>query len=367
MRTLIALLALLLLFCPEAFATSDAFPPTTRAPAISDYFPEGPVHTYYCAPGGSNSTGDGSINNPWMDLEGANGTVRAGDLIYLRAGEYKTHRYAHYAMGTNKLNQDGAPDRPIIITNYPNEQAQFNTVLYQSVTTANGAADGTTIIDTNIPAEYQGLSRGSIRILSGEHTDRRKAFNSTAGGVYSLIQDRNNDPFPTMIPAGTSYRVEADTWQLTLNGDYQKLIGTKLHDGRYGIQIHGGMTFTASVGGQISGVEFIQGTSNGGDLNPAMLSVPLTGGSHDLVVSHNYFHDSENTDSQADRMSGVLFFDVYNATVEYNLFENMIELGGGGAIKQKDQYFGTTIRYNKFIHCSLGVRFGGQGLYNRDQ
>lgn len=83
MRTLFALLALLLLFCPEAFATSDEFTPTTRAPAVNDYFSEDPVHTYYCASGGSNSSGDGSINNPWMDLEGANVNKGTASFIYL--------------------------------------------------------------------------------------------------------------------------------------------------------------------------------------------------------------------------------------------------------------------------------------------
>jgi hypothetical protein len=44
--------------------------------------------TYFLSPTGSDSTGNGSINNPWFTLNKAWTVVSAGDIVYMRGGDY---------------------------------------------------------------------------------------------------------------------------------------------------------------------------------------------------------------------------------------------------------------------------------------
>ena len=44
--------------------------------------------TYYLSPSGSDTTGDGSIGNPWFSLNKAWQSVVAGDTVYMRGGTY---------------------------------------------------------------------------------------------------------------------------------------------------------------------------------------------------------------------------------------------------------------------------------------
>lgn len=50
-----------------------------------------PVTTavYYLAPDGNDTTGDGSINNPWFTFGKANDVVQPGDTVYIRGGIYR--------------------------------------------------------------------------------------------------------------------------------------------------------------------------------------------------------------------------------------------------------------------------------------
>jgi len=363
-------LVILISLVNVVYSVSDSFPPSVDPPTVEDFL-SSPSNVYYCAPWGNNTFGNGNSSNPWMDLEGANSNVGAGDLIYLRGGEYKTRVYVNYGRSSNNIQDDGTKSEPIVITNYPNEQARFNTVLYTSITTAD-AVNGTYIIDSNIPSEYSDLDHASIRILNGNHTDERKAISVIQGNniEFKIDVPNKNEPFPEAIPVGTQYQMEADTWQLSLNGHNQKLIGTKLNNGSYGIYFKGGMSITNHANFQISGVEFEQGTSNSGDFNPGMISSPFNAEStrrnENTTISHNYFHDSKNTDSEADRMCGIRFFTVYNSTIEYNVFENMLETSTGATVNHKDRIYGSSIRYNKFINDRISITFQGQNDFAQD-
>ncbi len=142
-------------------------------------------------------------------------------------------------------------------------------------------------------------------------------------------------------------------WSLTLDGDYQKLIGTKVGS-QFGIQITGGISVRTNFC-RVSGVEFIGGTSNGGDLNPAMLSVPLLSGCEGLHISHNFFHNSKFVLVEK-RMGCVRFFDSKNALVEYNLFKDNLELADC-PVNFKDATQDAIVRYNTFINCRGGVLY----------
>jgi len=268
------------LFTSNVFAGSDIFPKIIPAPTIT--IPSS-NNIYYCSPSGDNNTGNGSISNPWLDLIGANsgGTgspVSLGALIYLRGGRYPSYSIVNFSRSQNILSRSGSSTNPIVITNYPGEIAEWNSV--------------NTI------------------------------------------------------------------WSLTLDGSYQKLIGTKVGSS-YGIKVIGGISIRGD-NCQVSGVEFIGGTSNGGDGNPAMLSQPLRTYYSDILVSHNYFHDSAFQIS-GHRMVCVRFFSTTNAVLEYNIFEDNSELYQGGCIYFKDMTNNATIRYNKFMNSAGGISYSVQG------
>lgn len=273
LRPILAALTILITLCNQAAAESDLFPASISPPSPIDFSPN-PSHIYYCSPSGSNSSGDGSFDNPWVDMIGASSHVGPGDIIYLRGGTYPAYPYVNFSRSQNIISVSGTSNQPIVITNYPGEIAKWNS---------------------------------------------------------------------------------ADTiWSLTLDGDFQKLIGTKVGS-QYGIQITGGISVRANDI-QVSGVEFIGGTNNGGDLNPAMLSVPLNEGCDNLIISHCFFHDSKHQ-SSASRMACIRFFRNTNSIIEYNVFLNNWELKDCACVYYKDNTRNSTVRYNKFINSEKGVQY----------
>lgn len=126
-RSFVTLL-LLGLFANTALGVSNPFPATVAPPTPGVLLPT-PVATKYCSPSGSNTTGNGSIGSPWLDLRGAQtggaGTpVAAGNLLYLRGGTYPDAG-GDWANSNNKLSINGTSENPIVITNYPGEIAVF--------------------------------------------------------------------------------------------------------------------------------------------------------------------------------------------------------------------------------------------------
>jgi uncharacterized repeat protein (TIGR02059 family) len=71
--------------------------------------------TYYLAPSGSDASGDGSITSPWFTLNKAWAVAKAGDIVYLRGGEYM------YTVQQTLSNKSGSAGNLIKIWAYPGE------------------------------------------------------------------------------------------------------------------------------------------------------------------------------------------------------------------------------------------------------
>jgi len=151
----------------------------------------------------------------------------------------------------------------------------------------------------------------------------------------------------------------SQTTAITLAGEYQKLIGTKVSTA-YGWQINGGASFDDSANNsQVSGVHFRLGGTYGS--NPAMLTYPHnTTTIQNLVIRHNRFEDSQHNGSE-NRMVCIRFFTTQNTIVEYNIFEDNSELYQGGCIYFKDATADAIVRYNKFINSAGGIGYCVQG------
>lgn len=124
------------LFCSIGYAASDLFPVYRGAPNYTTYFADGePNNTYYCSPSGSNSSGNGTMRNPWFDLRGAQGTVRAGNLILFRGGTYRgiTNGGGSW-YSANRLTTTGTSNDYIVFKNYPGEKPIFENLGYFSMT-----------------------------------------------------------------------------------------------------------------------------------------------------------------------------------------------------------------------------------------
>ncbi len=85
----------------DAVSHSDSYQSCIRKPA------------YFVAPNGSD-TQDGSFERPWRSLEKACANLKAGDHLYLREGIY------YEALN---LEKSGTAQKPISISNYPEEHA----------------------------------------------------------------------------------------------------------------------------------------------------------------------------------------------------------------------------------------------------
>lgn len=165
-------LFLILLLISGLYATSDIFPPSADRPVIADFLPS-PNNTYYCATTGNNSTGDGSIGNPWLDLRGATtggaGTaIAAGDLLYLRGGTYPDTEASdsEYSRSLNSLEIDGTSGNPIVVTNYPGEIAEWDDQDTWSLTLRG---DYLYLVGTMVGSSYGIVIDGGMTVHEGDY------------------------------------------------------------------------------------------------------------------------------------------------------------------------------------------------------
>jgi len=100
------------MWCALALALMVMFAVPTAASAAS----------IYVSPSGSDTTGDGSIGNPYRTLDRAALDAVAGDTVYARGGVYLATRHAS---GTG-IQAIGAAGNPITFKNYPGESPIFD-------------------------------------------------------------------------------------------------------------------------------------------------------------------------------------------------------------------------------------------------
>ena len=93
-------------------------------PLIIFSFNTNACNTWYVSPTGDNTTGDGSINKPYLTINKASTSSSPCDTIYLRGGTY----YAPYTMAVSK---SGTFSAPITIANYPGEYPIIDNTGYQ--------------------------------------------------------------------------------------------------------------------------------------------------------------------------------------------------------------------------------------------
>lgn len=117
MRRSIIPLIMLVLAPLWAWAASDSFPAYEAAPAYTSYFADGaPNNVYHIRTTGSDSTGDGSFEDAWASLAGAQGTATAGDLVLFHEGNYDNfNNGAHSWYSTNYLQTAGTASERIVI------------------------------------------------------------------------------------------------------------------------------------------------------------------------------------------------------------------------------------------------------------
>lgn len=123
MNKIIKLFILLLILSTLLLSLSDTFPPSRSLSTPDDYITT-PSDTFYCSPTGNNSTGNGSISTPWLDLRGASG-ISAGDIIMFRGGTYPTAPESWSDGSENQINVDGTSSNYIVFTTYENEIAYW--------------------------------------------------------------------------------------------------------------------------------------------------------------------------------------------------------------------------------------------------
>jgi hypothetical protein len=75
-------------------------------------------YSYYIAPYGSDINGDGSLENPWYNLQKAVDTAKAGDEIICRGGEYFPDAMKDGHKTTVRIAHSGSTGQLISIRNY---------------------------------------------------------------------------------------------------------------------------------------------------------------------------------------------------------------------------------------------------------
>jgi hypothetical protein len=175
--------------------------------------------TYYISPSGSDQK-PGTLAEPWKTLQKAFDTAIAGQTVCLRGGIYS--QYVDASAGFNQVEKrSGAPEKPILFTNYPGEIAEIHgsTKIYGSYIIFQGTPNDTRNCSATHPCGliFEGssgyvLNAVSILNSSGpghvvlDHVEIRKGnyhaglyqegCNNAITGSYAHdngIQNRNED------------------------------------------------------------------------------------------------------------------------------------------------------------------------------
>ncbi len=101
------------------YITEGAWIPTTPFP--------NPTNIIYIAPDGNDQTGDGSLENPWFDLQKAVNAATAGTHIVCRGGTY-LQKVQSDGKFTVRIKNSGTASQPIVIRCYDGEQPVFDFV-----------------------------------------------------------------------------------------------------------------------------------------------------------------------------------------------------------------------------------------------
>jgi parallel beta-helix repeat protein len=116
--TLIRITALtgifLLSACSMGFPIAG--PTVTQTAVAATFSPEPPERIYYVDAQHGSDSNPGSLSQPWQTIRQAVQNAQAGDLIYIRGGEYST------ILGGWSFQSSGSPSRPITLSNQPGEQ-----------------------------------------------------------------------------------------------------------------------------------------------------------------------------------------------------------------------------------------------------
>jgi hypothetical protein len=103
-------------------------PPPDPGPPTPEPEPEPEPNALYVSRTGSDTTGDGTITNPYRSLEKVAAVVKPGATVYLRGGYYDEHRLDVHRGISRELKFSGTKDAPITVRSFPGEWAVFDGV-----------------------------------------------------------------------------------------------------------------------------------------------------------------------------------------------------------------------------------------------
>ena len=135
---------------------------------------------YFVSPSGDD-TGPGSRYNPWLTIQMAANTLKAGDTVYIMSGTYSEHVIPKHS---------GEEDNPIVYLAYPGHSP----VVVGKGKIAGGRV-GSSVVDKSQKGQFE-IDDKSWIVVSG-----LKIIHSTSAGIYirnsSYITIRYNHTYNT--------------------------------------------------------------------------------------------------------------------------------------------------------------------------
>lgn len=192
-RIFIFIGALFFLACgPGTFSVAPFIsPPKSTQQVITPTFL--PVNTYYVSLDG-NDANPGTLAEPWGSIQKAVDTMTAGDLVYVRGGQYDS------IQGGWVFKNSGTATQPITITNYPGEQV----VLKISTAAQDDSYIFKCWLNPRDPASWQTPKADYIRIIGTEVTPH-----TLSNGVESrkgiVMQGIEGEQSPAVIASDCDY------------------------------------------------------------------------------------------------------------------------------------------------------------------
>ncbi len=247
-----------------AISLLTCFYPVQRAAALT--------HTYYVDPGGSNTTGDGSLAHPWKTIAFGATRLAAGDTLLINPGTYTDYIY---------MNTSGTASAPITF------QATGPGVIIDGTNVTRDAfyieyadyivVDGLTI---------QKAPRAGMRLSYSNHVTIRNCIFAN-NGVWGLFTDFSDY---TLVEDSESFgAVTQHGIYISNSSDYPTIRHNRLHN-NYGCGLH--MNGDISQGGDgIISHGLVEGNiiyENGGGGGSGINMDGVT----DTIVRNNLLYDN---------------------------------------------------------------------------
>lgn len=307
----------------------------------------------YIATTGNDTTGDGSIGNPWLTIDkGFSELANPGDTLFMRGGTYKSSADAVH------IGVSGTELEPITVKSYAGEMAWIDTIDYRS--------DNDEVAAIWVYGDWvvlEDFSMTNSEPLIDPPPEPNPSWSTRGISLGSITTYNNPDSCGSHLVARNLYIEKMDSSAIYSNGGRNLLIEhceitecTKYGQAEM-------ISFYMVNDSEIAYNHVHHATRWNAHVNG--IAVDIKNGCHNIKVHHNHIHDNATNAIYVDSRGHSFNIEIYN-NITYNNPDNGItvatESDGTGAYAENFKIY-NNISYNNGNGINLGYSSFTDNIY----